>query len=225
MSTETAKKRKRDGRADEEGNGGGVVGMEKIVAEMKAQMMRMQNELDDTKSRSKNEMDEMKSRSASMQNEMDGVKRRLPRVDELERKCQSLAAGLANSREKCKSLEARCESLERSMQILAKDTKWEYSAPVIPASHWIDRGFDEIYIERMELLFLRTIKVYTCELRRGACSEDIRLGGRSGANDPVLLHDDALLPHWREFANALHYARIVKLLFDLPSTACNSHLH
>ena len=83
------------------------------------------------------------------------------------------------------------------MQILAKDVEWKYSAPAIPAGHWIDRGFDEHYIEGMKR-FLRTIKEITCELRRGACSGHIYLG-----DSRVLLHDDALLPHWQEFANAV----------------------
>ena len=47
------------------------------------------------------------------------------------------------------------------------------------------------------------IKERTCELRSGTCSEDICLGGFDEGDDTVLLHDDALLPHWQEFANAL----------------------
>ena len=84
-----------------------------------------------------------------------------------------------------------------------KDEKWEYSAPAIPTSHWIDQGFDDGYIERMEI-FLTKIKAFTSALRSGTCDEDIYLG--SGANNPnntFLGHDDALLPHWQEFANAL----------------------
>ena len=129
MSSETEKKRKRDGRPEEEqGRSGGGAAGDTVMAEMKAHLMRMEN-----------------------------------RVDELD--------------SKCKSLEVRCESLERSVQILKKDTKWEYSAPSIPRSHWmIDRGFDEDYIREMEN-FLRRIKYETCELRTGACSEHIYLGG------------------------------------------------
>ena len=190
MSSEDAKKRKReDGGADDEGASDGVVDVEKMMAEMKAQMERamesrlgeMQNKIDGMK----NDLDATKRQSASMQKEMDEMKNRLSYLDELERKC---------------------ESLERSMQILTKDVKWKcgwkYSARDIPASHWIDRGFDEDYIEGMER-FLWRIKDYTCELRSGACGESICLGGFDGGDDTVLLHDDALLPHWQEFANAL----------------------
>jgi hypothetical protein len=94
------------------------------------------------------------------------------------------------------------------VQILTKDAKWKYSAPAIPTSHWIDRGLMNISIEGMEH-FLVEIKDYTCELRSGACCEDIYLGGLDGfdfdvnGNTLELLHDDALLPHWQEFANAM----------------------
>lgn len=193
MSTETAKKRKIDGRADEEGSGGGMVAaaaMEKIMVEMKAQMERaMESRLADMKN---DMMNEMKSRSTSMHSEMDAMKRRLSRVDELESKCQFL--------------EARCGSLQRSVQILIEDTKWKYSAPSIPTSHWIDRGFDEDYIEWMEL-FLEGIKSSTHALRNGTC-DNIELGGVTDeGDDTVLLYDDSLLPHWKEFANALQLSQ------------------
>ena len=166
MSSETAKKRKRDGGGDEEpGRSGGGAGVEKVVAEMKTQMTRMEN-----------------------------------RMGELERKCSSLETSLADAKGKCEFFEARCESLESTVQVLIKEQKWEYSAPTIPTSHWVDQGFNEDYIEWMEL-FLREIKAKTCALRSGLCSHnDIDLGG---ANDMVLRHNDALLPHWKEFATAL----------------------
>ena len=185
MSTETAKKRKRDGRADEEGNGGGVAGVEKILAEMKAQMMRLQNELDDTKGRLSH-LDELESRSTSMQNEIDEMKSRVSHMDKLEH---------------------RCKFLERSVQILKKEAKWEYSAPAISARHWIDQGYEEGYAVMGMGDILRDIKEITCELRSGACRQDNVLS--SGIIDEeedevtVLRHDDALLPHWQEFANAL----------------------
>ena len=92
------------------------------------------------------------------------------------------------------------------------DAKWDYSAPDVPTSHWIDRGFDGNYIGGMTR-FLREIKDCTCQLRSGTCRENIYLGSGFGANDfvgandSVLLHDDALLPHWEEFANALQLYR------------------
>ena len=61
------------------------------------------------------EMKNLKSRYTSLQNEMNGMK------------------------DKCTYLENRCDSLQRSVQILSKESKWEYAAPPIPLSHW--RGF------------------------------------------------------------------------------------
>ena len=53
MSSETTKKRKVDACADEGGGGGGDASMQKIMAEMKAQMESrfdaMQNEMDELK--------------------------------------------------------------------------------------------------------------------------------------------------------------------------------
>ena len=51
--------------------------------------------------------------------------------------------------------------------------------------------------------FLEGIKSSTHTLRIGAC-DNIELGGVTDeGDDTVLLYDDSLLPHWREFANAL----------------------
>ena len=51
--------------------------------------------------------------------------------------------------------------------------------------------------------FLKAIKATACELRSGTCPEEFFPSGFDMADDTVLLHDDALLPHWNEFANAL----------------------
>ena len=79
------------------------------------------------------EMKDLKSRYTSLQNEMNGMKH---------------------------DLEAKCRSLERGMDILVKENKWEYSAPDIPTSHWIDKGYDMIYAKGVEN-FLRHMKKCT----------------------------------------------------------------
>ena len=150
-----------------------------MMAQMKAHMTRMQNEMDGMRGRL-SEVDNMKS-------EMNDMKGRLSRMDELEGKC--------------KSLEVKCNSLERSVQILMKESKWEYSAPSIPTSHWVDLDFDENYIQGMECL-LEQLEDSTIALRSGECY-DILLSGDSEDDETILLHDDILLPHWKEFANAL----------------------
>ena len=96
------------------------------------------------------------------------------------------------------------------MQILTKEQKWEYSAPSIPTSHWINNGFEEQYIEGMDYLIWQ-LKDNTIKLRNGRCdhfphnTQNICLsGGFDDVNDhTILLHDDLLLPHWKEFAIAL----------------------
>ena len=129
---------------------------------------------------------EMKVHMTRMQNEMNGMRERLSQMDELD--------------EKNKYLEARCSSLERSFKMLVKEQKWEYSAPYIPDSHWEERGFDEDYIAEMKQ-FLRQIKQVTCALRNDKVDDkDISVGEDS---DILLLHDDLLLPHWKELANAM----------------------
>ena len=145
---------------------------------------------------------EMKANMTRMQNEMDSMKGRLLQMDELERRRYQMQEEKSKlQEEKCKFLEDKCESLERSMKILIDEQKWEYSAPDIPRSHWIESGFDEDYIDDMEE-FLDVTKSYTCDLRNGGASNtDIDLGENEGST--LILHDDMLLPHWREFANAV----------------------
>ena len=166
-----------------------------------------------------------------MQNEMNGMKSRLSRMDELEKKyqrqedeckllkanCNTLEKKCTTLEKKCTNLDTRCDSLQRSVQILSKESKWEYSAPPIPDSHW--RGLPEEDIGGMERL-LRLIEGYAGALRGGRWSDGeqvdkICLGQESPDNVEIdmLHHDDVLLPHWEEFANALqlHNVNISKL--------------
>ena len=122
---------------------------------------------------------------------MDGMQKRLSHIDELEKKCDTLE-------KKCTHLDVRCDSLQRSVQILSKESKWKYSAPPIPVSHW--RGFPEDYVDSMQTL-LSDINEYTCALRSG---KSIGLSTLYlGLDEALLQHDDKLLPHWEELANAL----------------------
>ena len=118
-----------------------------------------------------------------MQNEINNMKDRISHIDELENKC-----GL----------------LQRSIQILSKENKWEYSTCPKPDSYWIERGFDEDYIDSMKELMSEIIR-NTIRLRKKECIEYITLGVASPDNDvgTLLQYDDALLPHWKEFTTAL----------------------
>lgn len=101
-------------------------------------------------------------------------------------------------------LEDRCELLQRSIQMLSKESTWEYSAPSIHDNYWIGLGFDEEYIESMDEL-VTNIRNTSTFSRNGECTGDVSLGVASPDNDvgTLLQHDDVLLPHWKEFATAL----------------------
>ena len=91
---------------------------------------------------------------------------------------------------------------------MVKEQKWEYSAPDIHRSHWIEAGFgddneEDDYIECMESL-LSKMKMSTCKLRNGDGDMIICLGVEFDHDERILLHDDddVLLPHWKELANS-----------------------
>ncbi|KAL7525258.1 hypothetical protein ACHAXR_003189 [Thalassiosira sp. AJA248-18] len=121
-------------------------------------------------------------------------------MNELENKCQSMQREMDGMKDKSQFLEAKCGSLERTLQSLTKCKEWEYSAPPVPSRHWTELGFDEDYIYRMDS-FLEDVKIITCKLRGGEHLQDISLG--DGRSDEIMLYDDILLPHWREFVDAL----------------------
>lgn len=93
---------------------------------------------------------------------------------------------------------ARCDSLERSIQVLMKDVNWKYSAPDIPRSHWIEQGYDEGDAAIMEAI-IRQMKDDVKRVRNGTHSEhNLLFEGILS-----IQHDDALLPHFQELADAV----------------------
>ena len=101
----------------------------------------------------------------------------------------------------------RCESLERSVQVLKREGNWTYSAPDVPLSHWIDQGHGEEYADEVEKL-LRSIKVSSKGLR-SASSEKVIVRGTSAS---PILSDEVLYPHWEQLANAVQLSeRITRL--------------
>ncbi|KAL7527690.1 hypothetical protein ACHAXR_004966 [Thalassiosira sp. AJA248-18] len=191
MNHAAAKKRKIDDQqdgapsiAEEVGTAVAVAAPDPMMAEMRA-MLEKNN-----------------SQMAQMQEEMD---RRLSLIDGLENKCrimQNRLTQIDGLEVKCQLLEARCGSLERTLQSLTKNKNWKYYAPPVPTSYWAELGFDEEYIELMES-FLGDVNDDACKLRSGEefCEKRISLNGRT--EDGIILHDDILLPHWREYADAL----------------------
>jgi len=214
-SSDTTKKRKVEGNHAGEGED---TTTSMSAAEESGTLSAILAEMKDMKCKL-SRMDELESKSALMQNEIDSMKDRVSHVKELEsrstllqnelditkRQCNFLQNEMNGMKDKCTYLETKCDSLERSVEILSKESTWEYSAPEIPESHWDNLEFDEEYIENM-LELANGIKRFTCELRSGEyheislgeeTDEDILNGGR------FVQHDDILLPHWKELANAI----------------------
>ena len=127
------------------------------------------------------------------------------RVDDaVEAKTLALSTLVDGLQREIEGLALRCESLERSIQVLKKEGNWTYSAPDVPRSHWIDQGHDEDYADEAEDL-IQSIKEVTEDLRSD-CSEKACVRGSGN------LSDDALNPHWEQLANAIQLnERVSKL--------------
>lgn len=82
----------------------------------------------------------------------------------------------------------------------------DYTSPSIPAAYWTSCGFDEANVEAMES-FLRQLKRTTLQLKSGEkmdCQMVTLTGGKGANEDDIQIrHDDILLPHWKEFTEAL----------------------
>ncbi|EJK61754.1 hypothetical protein THAOC_17700, partial [Thalassiosira oceanica] len=105
----------------------------------------------------------------------------------------------------------RCESLERSVQVLKGERNWTYSAPDVPRSHWLEQGYDEDYAEEAGKL-IHSIEENTCGLR-SSCDDDDDDVEVSCAT--LILSDDALDPHWEQLANAIQLSeRITTVNFS-----------
>ena len=106
----------------------------------------------------------------------------------------------------------RCESLERSVQVLKREGNWTwtYSAPDVPRSHWIDQGHDEEYANRASSV-VRSIKESAQGLR-SAGGDLVHVRGGDGTLSPIL-SDDALYPHWEQLADSIQLSeRMTKLI-------------
>jgi hypothetical protein len=106
---------------------------------------------------------------------------------------------------KCRHLQDLCGYWERSAQIIAKDAKWEHSAPYVPRGYWINRGFDVQGVVRMEG-FLEKLNRKTCKMRSDVfvkSNEGKRIVLTSNNAATPLPHDDKALSHWEEYGNAL----------------------
>ncbi|EJK78010.1 hypothetical protein THAOC_00116, partial [Thalassiosira oceanica] len=125
----------------------------------------------------------------------------------LEERCKALDRKSESLERACDELEVRCSSLERSIQVLKKDVDWTYSAPNIPRNHWIEQGHDEDYAVNVKGC-LRRIKTDVNYIRGG--DEDYNCGCLDYEDRLAIMHDDALLPHFKELANAIQLSNVIQ---------------
>ena len=95
--------------------------------------------------------------------------------------------------------------------VAKKSTKkpWKYSAPFQPFQYWLSQGYDHAYAFAMLKFYDYITEAVTCMRDTKRFFPDVifnhpLLFRRSNVdgNTTVLLHDEALLPHWREVAMA-----------------------
>lgn len=102
---------------------------------------------------------------------------------------------------KCEFLEAKCKSLERSVMVLMKSQDWQYPVPDIPFTQLVQRGYDEDRIDQLDVI-AGDLKDATCNIRHGDRLASVALG-RDDEIIGTIAHDDVLLHHWTEFADAV----------------------
>lgn len=139
-------------------------------------------------------------------------------MDEIKQRMSEMESKLQQEQElKCKYFEA-----------MARNDDWEYSAEVPDIDYWTDRGFD---MEGAELQhdFLEDLKADTTSLRWGKHTSRLSSYKRdTSENFQIALHDESMLPHWREFAAAieqyqhtLRYIPQTSLPDDLEISECD----
>lgn len=107
------------------------------------------------------------------------------------------------------SITEKMQDLDHSsrwLESLHKNREWKYTAPTIPISCWVSRGFDEEYVESADS-FLEDIETVTCAMRRGECADSyvhLGFGERFDEIDNAYLaYDEVMQSHWTEFVDAL----------------------
>ncbi|EJK47303.1 hypothetical protein THAOC_33986 [Thalassiosira oceanica] len=129
------------------------------------------------------------------------------RVEDVKAETLALTSRVDGLQRENVGLLLRCESLERSIQVLKKEGNWDYSAPDVPRSHWIDQGYDEEDAEEAENL-IQSIENNTYCLRSGADGVNVSCA-------TLAISDVAMDPHWEQLANAIQLSeRISKLSFN-----------
>ena len=168
--------------------------IEALLKHMQQKMNDMQTEIDTTKA----ENIELKSKYYELEIKVDEI---TSLKDEYNEGSYDNKRNIYDMQIEIDKLTKRNQELEYSVKDLRLKNEykeWSHMAEDIPASYWIERGFSEEYAECMAE-FLGRIKEYTHQLRRGEQIESIDLV----FTNYHILHDDILLPHWKEVADAL----------------------
>jgi len=126
----------------------------------------------------------MKDDMKGMQSEMKDMR---GEIAQLRKKCDKSSADIISRFD-------GMENKQKHHDVLLKNQKWEYSAPGLTVSYLDSIGVDQR--DEVEDL-LRQIQKYTEEMRYGTSDGDITLD----INE--VEYNEELLPHWKEFANAL----------------------
>ncbi|EJK48587.1 hypothetical protein THAOC_32602 [Thalassiosira oceanica] len=127
------------------------------------------------------------------------------RTEDLKAETLALTSRVDGLQRENEGLLLRCESLERSVQVLKREGNWTYSAPDVPRSHWIDQGHNEEYAEEAENL-IQSIEYNTNELR----SDDD--DGVEISCETIISSDRVLNPHWEQLANAIQLSERIAVL-------------
>jgi len=116
-------------------------------------------------------------------------------INRLTQKCNSMETSIKQTTKN------RFDSVDDKLkyhEILLQNQKWKYSAPLPSPGYWNNLDEDERYQAKV---FLEQIKRYTEEMRYGTGNGEISIVAD-------LPYNEAFLPHWQEFSNALqqyHY--------------------
>ena len=126
-------------------------------------------------------MTEMKSQLESLQQWKVSAEERLDRLQQ-----------------QCAFLDKKCIALEESLIDHAlRDPDWEYPEPE-PDIDFEELGFEEGYNPFAD------IQNATISLMKSSLEERVGLGFEIGiVEDPVLMDDDEMMPHWRQLADAI----------------------
>ncbi len=192
--------------------------IQQTLSQMNKIMMRMEEKLatvGSTMSSLESRCEQLERKCSSIENNvLESTKEHMDRKFDslsfdLEQKCDSLAKRL-----EAKVDSALAQETEKALKrheyndMLRENQRWEYSPPVLPMDELIHNGYTEDEAELLDTS-ARDLKRITSAMRRGEFSNGT--GNKKGVF--LEMNDDGppfnytvnkvLLPHWKEFANAL----------------------